>query len=155
VKSRHLQCTSPCPLWAKSGLMHRSKRYFDLIHLRRYRAIRTSTTTTNSDQRLQAPSKRAEALSLMTERGPLCDSEVEPWRSRTTAPSPCSVEPGFSATASFGIFVGVGFLFGLHRGIRTGLMRCLLSMIRNFNRSERIFTTNSRSRARLPVLTVW
>src|SRR5262245_53189202 len=57
--------------------MHRSKRYFDLIHLRGYRAIRTSTTTTNSDQRLQAPSKRAEALSLMTERGPLCDSEVE------------------------------------------------------------------------------
>ena len=24
-KSRHVQCTRPCPLWAKSGLMQRSK----------------------------------------------------------------------------------------------------------------------------------
>ena len=52
----------------------------------------------------------------MTERGVLCDSEVGPWRSRTSAPSPCSVEPGFSAAASFGIFASVGFLFGLLQG---------------------------------------
>src|SRR5262245_48244748 len=95
--------------------------------------------------RLRAPAGRG--VIIKTERGPFYGSEVEPWRSRTSAPSSCSVEPGFSAAASFGTFAGVGFLFGLHRGIRTGLMRCLLSMIRNFNRSERIFTTNSRSRA--------
>jgi hypothetical protein len=43
------------------------------------------------------------------------DSEVELWRSRTSAPSPCSAEPGFSAAALFGICASVGFLFGLHQ----------------------------------------
>ena len=52
---------------------------------------------------------------------------------------------GFSVAASFGISASVGFPFGLHQGTRIGVMRCLLSMIRNFNRSKRTFTTNSRS----------
>jgi hypothetical protein len=29
-KSRHLQCTSPCLLWAKSGLMRRSKTGYSI-----------------------------------------------------------------------------------------------------------------------------
>ena len=74
---------------------------------------------------------------------------------RTSAPSPCSAEPGFSVAASFGISASVGFPFELHQGTRIGVMRCLLSMIRNFNRSQRTFTTNSRSQVRLLVLTVW
>ena len=48
----------------------------------------------------------------------------------------------------------VGFRFGLHQGTRIGVTSCLLLMIRNFNRSKRIFTTTDRSRIRLPVLTV-
>src|SRR5262245_47802618 len=27
-KSRHMQCTNPCPLWAKSRHMHRKKAHF-------------------------------------------------------------------------------------------------------------------------------
>jgi hypothetical protein len=64
-------------------------------------------------------------------------------------------EPGFSAAASFGISARVGFLFGLHRGTRTGVMGNLHLMIRNFNQSKRIFTTNNRSRMHLLALTVW
>jgi hypothetical protein len=60
---------------------------------------------------------------------------------QTSAPSPCSAEPGFSAAASFAISTGVGFLFGLHPGTRIALTGCLLLMIHNFNRSKRIFTT--------------
>jgi hypothetical protein len=64
-------------------------------------------------------------------------------------------EPGFSAAASFGISASMGFLFGLHQDTRIGVMDCLLLMIRNFNRSKRIFTTNNRSRMHLLALTVW
>jgi hypothetical protein len=86
--------------------------------------------------------------------GSLHDSEFEPWRPRTNAPSPCSAEPGFSAAASFGISGSVGFLFGLRQGTRIGVLGCLLLMIRNFNRLKQTFTTNNRSRVRLLALTV-
>ena len=48
----------------------------------------------------------------------------------------------------------VGFLFGLHQGTRIGVMGNLHLMIRNFNLSRRIFTTNNRSRMHLLALTV-
>ena len=75
-------------------------------------------------------------------------------RPRTSAPSPCSAEPGFSVAASFGVFAHADFRFGVHRGTRIALTGCLLLTIRNFNRSKRIFTTNNRSRVRLLALTV-
>ena len=62
---------------------------------------------------------------------------------------------GFFAAASSDISANAGFLFGLLRGIRIGVMRCLLSVIRNFNRLQRIFTMNNRSRGRLLVHTLW
>jgi hypothetical protein len=65
-----------------------------------------------------------------------------------------SAEPGFSAAASFGISASVGFLFGLHQGTQNGVTSYLLLMIRNFNRSKLIFTTNNRSRVCLLALTV-
>jgi hypothetical protein len=44
------------------------------------------------------------------------------------------VEPGFSVAASFGISAKTGFPFGLHQGIRIGVIGCSVVMIRNFNR---------------------
>jgi hypothetical protein len=52
------------------------------------------------------------------------------------------VEPGFSAAASFGISAIASFPFGLHQGIRTGVIGCSVLMIRNFNRSGPTFTTS-------------
>ena len=58
------------------------------------------------------------------------------------APSPCSAEPGFSPDAPFGISAITSFPFGLHQGIRIGVMGCSVLMIRSFNRSRATFTTS-------------
>src|SRR5882757_3986021 len=52
---------------------------------------------------------------------------------RTVAPSPCLVEPVFSAAASFGICAIANFPSGSRQGIRIGDTDSLVLMIRNFN----------------------
>jgi hypothetical protein len=69
------------------------------------------------------------------------------------APSPCSAEPVFSAASSSGICAIANFPSGSRQGIQIGGTVSLAVMIRNFDPSRPIFTTNGLSRMRLPALT--
>jgi hypothetical protein len=60
---------------------------------------------------------------------------------------------GFSVAVLFGIFVCTAFVFGLHQGIRTAVMRYSVLMIRNFDRSRQTFTMSGQSPMRLLMLT--
>ena len=64
-----------------------------------------------------------------------------------------SAEPAFSVAVLFGIFVCTAFVFGLHQGIRTAVMRYSVLMIRNFDRSRQTFTMSGQSPMRLLMLT--
>ena len=79
----------------------------------------------------------------------------ESWQQRTVAPSACSAETGFSVAALFDICAIANFSSGSRQGIRPGERGGLALMIRNFNRSKRIFMTNNRSPMHLLALTVW
>lgn len=65
-----------------------------------------------------------------------------------------SVEPAFSAVASFDIFASTTFPFGSRQGTRIAVADYSVPAIRNFGRSEPIFATSGRSPMRWPTLTV-
>jgi hypothetical protein len=79
-------------------------------------------------------------------------AKIKGWQ-RTVAPSPCSAEPVFSAAALSGICAIANFPSGSRQGIQIGGTVSLAVMIRNFDPSRPIFTTNGLSRMRLPALT--
>ena len=88
--------------------------------------------------------------------GPPIISEVgtlEPCQTRAIVLSPFSAEPAFSVAVSFGIFVCTTFLFGLHQGIPTASTRCVVLMIRNFDRSRPTFMMSGQLPMRLLMLT--
>jgi hypothetical protein len=76
-------------------------------------------------------------------------------RQRTVGPSQYSVEPGFSAAASFDVCATANLTFGLRHGIRIGGTGNLVLIIRYFNPSRPTFTMSGQSRRPLPALTAW
>jgi hypothetical protein len=62
---------------------------------------------------------------------------------------------GFSVAGSFGISGKTGLPFGLHQGVRIGVIGCSVLTIRNFNRSGATFTMSVREPMRLSEPTVW
>jgi hypothetical protein len=90
------------------------------------------------------------ALPIVSEIGAL-----GPWRPRAIVLSQFSAEPAFSVAVLFGIFVCTAFVFGLHQGIRTAIMRYSVLMIHNFDRSRQTFTMSGQSPMRLLTLTAW